>query len=244
MNLCEIGDVSHLDWKEEYKCKSSMGKRIIEDIQSKSNEFEQRYNTCKERINSLRMKYHELNFFTIQQLLFLRKELAGLKQSSTVETLNLQAYTLLEKVLPCLHRALLRDALLEAGIKAPHLDRDDYSDEDTLRSATNLSEEKDDHSAGDEQTVEKYDTLLNNLEKLNLSEPERLAVAALVENRDGSETDLVIWCVQNKDNSDSIDELYNAALEDPSFRGIVDQNAESDEESSQSSQDSGDDQRR
>lgn len=238
VNLCETGDVSHLDWNEEYKCKSSMGKRIIDEIQSKCVEFEQLCYACKEHINEMRMKYPELNFFTIQQLLFLRKELASLKQGSTLESLNLQVYSLLEKVLPSLHRKLLHEALIEAGIWSTDFDLDFYSGQDA-RSTTSPSSQ-DDTFRDNEEISEKYESLFDNVERLNPSEPERLAVAALYNDMKGNVAELVLWCVQNKDKSDLLDELYEKASEDPKFRGIIGETPDSDEESSQSSQHSDD----
>lgn len=241
----------HLDWTQEYKCKSVksvMGKKVIDDIESKRTEFERRLRACKEHINSLRMKHHELNYFTIQQLLFLRKELAGLKHSATMNSLHLQVYALLEKVLPGLHRSSLQTALLGAGIFPQHLDTDTYSDDAASRNASeqmsSCIQEREDQSAGDQQLVKKYELLLDSVEKLNYPEPDRLAVAALVGNPESSDVDLVLWCVQNNANSDLIDEHYEMASDDPRFRGIVNHDAESDLESSRSSQDSDDIQER
>ena len=56
----------------------------------------------------------------------------------------------------------------------------------------------------------------------------------------GNVAELVLWCVQNKDESDLLDELYEKASEDPKFRGIIGETPDSDEESSQSSQHSDD----
>ncbi|XP_022797655.1 E3 ubiquitin-protein ligase rnf213-alpha-like isoform X3 [Stylophora pistillata] len=242
VNLCEIGDVSHLGWKEEFKCKSIMGKKIVDDIQSKSKEFDQRYKGCKEHINSLRKKYHELNFFTIQQLLFLRKELASLKHGSTMEYLSLQVYSLLEKVFPGIHRSLLQNVFLDAGILSPHFDHGSNGDtlRDTSQIASLSSLDGKDNSTTEVQIIEKFENLLKNLEKLSHSEPERLAVAALINNLEGSEIDLLVWCVQNMGDSehDLVDELYERASGDPRFHKIVDQKAEPDAEILQSSQNS------
>lgn len=242
VNLCAIGDVSYLDWSQEFKCKRVMGKDVIADIKSKITEFERRFCSCKEYINSLRKKYHELNYFTIQQLLFLRKELAGLKHSATMNSLHLQVYALLEKVLPGLHRSNLQTALLDVGIFAPRLDDDDYSADaasrNTSEQISSYSQEREDQRTGDQKLVEKYEVLLNNVEKLGYPEPDRLAVAALVENSENSDVEFVLWCVQNHADSALIDELYDRASDDPRFRGIVNQDAKSNLESSQSSQDS------
>ena len=180
------------------------------------------------------MKCHELNFFTIQQLLFLRKELAGLKRGLTLESLNLQVYSLLEKALPGLHRKLLQEALCEAGIWSPDFDLDFYSGEDARNTTSQSSQ--DDTARDNEMISEKYESLFDNVEKFNPSEPERLAVAALYNNTEGNIAELVLWCVKNKDKSDLIDEFYEKASEDPKFRDIIGENSDSDEESSQSSQ--------
>ena len=244
VNLCEIGDVFHLDWKQEYKCKSVMGKKVIDEIESKSTEFERWFTACKEHINSLRMKYHELNYFTIQQLLFLRKELAGLKHRTTMNSLHLQVYALLEKVLPGLHRSSLQRALHDTGIFTSHFEDDNFSDDaasmNTSEQMSSCIQEREDQRTGDQRFIEKYKLLLQNVETLDYPEPDRLAVAAIVANSESSEVELVLWCVQNNGNSDLIDENYDKASDDPRFRGIVSRDAESDLESSQSSQDTDD----
>lgn len=247
VNLCEIGDVSHLDWNHEYKCRSAMGKKkVIDDIQLQTNDFERYFNTCKGNINSLRMKYRDLNYFTTQQLLFLRRELAGLKHSATMDVLNLQVYTLLERVLPGLDQLRLRDVLRDVGICDAGICDAGICDAGVCDPMPLPSQERDDHRTADEQVVEKYEILLNNVEKLSYSEPERLAVAALVAKWESSEVELVLWCVQNNENSDLIDELYDEASDDPRFHGIVNQTARADLEQSlaESSYDSDDSDRR
>ena len=240
VNLCEIGDVSHLDWNGEYECRSTMAKKIIKYIESQSNEFERSYQVCKEHINQQRMKYRELNYFTTHQLLFLRKELAALKHSAAMNTLNLQVYSLLEKILPDIHPSALQDALLEAGIVS-EIDHDNFSDGSNQRSLPGDHGEVDDHRGADEQVeiAEKYETLLSNVEKLGYPESERLALAALVSGLEKTAAELVVWCVQHNTNDDLINELCDEAKRNPRFRDIVNEVTET--ESPQSSQDSDDD---
>lgn len=210
-----------------------MGAGVIDDIDTQSQKFERRYQSCKEHINLQRMKYHELNYFTTQQLLFLRKELAAWRQSSAA----LQVYSLLEKVRPDIHPSNLQEILLEAGIVSQYDQDDDTDDGDDSGQASMPNfQELDDRGAVDEQVeiAEKYEILLSAVEKLGYPETERLVVAALVANWESPVPDLVVWCVQNKANDDLIDELYDEAKTTLRFRGIV-----CEEESSQSSQDSG-----
>ena len=243
MNLCDIGDVSHLDWSEEYRCRSTMGQNVINDIQTQSNEFERRYKTCKEHINSQRMKYPELNYFTTQQLLFLRKELAAMKQSAVMGHANLQVYLLLQKVHPDIHPSRLQEVLLEAGITA-QIDHGEHSDGGFDQVPRQGIQEVDDHGGVNEQLeiAQKYETLLSDVEKLGYPEPERLAVAALVAKWESKEAELVIWCVQNNTKDDLVDELYDEAKKNPMFRSIVNEVAGT--ESSHPSVDSEDDDKR
>ena len=82
------------------------------------------------------------------------------------------------------------------------------------------------------------------MERLSHSEPERLAVAALVNNWESKEADLFLWCLQNMGDSDLVDDLFERASGDPRFRKIVDQKIESDVEWMQLSQSSDCDQMR
>ena len=243
MNLCEIGDVSHLDCNKKYECKTTIGRNIINDIQTQSNEFERRYQACKEHINSQRMKYPELNYFTTQQLLFLRKELAAMKHSAAMNHGNMQVYLLLQKVVPDIHQSRLQEVLREAGITLG-IDHDEYSGSASDQMSPQGNHEADDYGGANKQleVADKYEALLSNVEKLGYPEPERLAVAALVANWDSKEAELVIWCVQNNTQDDLLDKLYEEAKKNPMFRSIVDEIAGT--ESLQPSEDSDDDDKR
>ena len=235
VNLCEVGDVTILDWNKEYKCKSTMmGTDIIKEIDSQSKEFERRCEVIKESINSQRMEHPELNYFTTQQLLFLRKELATLRQTGTINSMNMQVYSLLEKVHPKIHPLSLREVLIEAGILS---DIDFFVDIDSVdsdQSQTPPGVQDDDRADVDKQDniEEKYEDLLSNVEKLGYPDTERLVTAALVSDPEGSVAELVVWCVQNKNNEKLIDELFNEAKKSLRFKDIVG------EELSLSSQDS------
>ena len=243
MNLCEVGDVSRLDWNKEYQCKTTMGQNIIDDIETQSNKFERRYQACKEHINLQRMKYPELNYFTTQQLLFLRKELAAMKHSAAMNHVNLQVYLLLQKVVTDIHPSRLQEVLREAGI-ALEIDHDEHSDSTSDQMSPQGNHKVDDCGGANEQleVADKYEALLSNVEKLSYPEPERLAVAALVANWESTEAELVIWCVQNNAKDDLLDELYEEAKKNPMFRSIVNEIAGT--ESSQPSEDSEDDDKR
>ena len=212
-----------------------MGKEVINDIISQAQEFELRYDAYRVHLHEQRMKYRELNYFTTQQLLFLRKELAAIKRSANIDFLNFQVFALLEKIAPGISPSALKDVLIEAGVMQESENFDDgVSDQPKLPG----SHVVDYHQAADEQVEieEKFERLLKSVEKLNYPEAERLALAALVDNWQSSEADLVIWCVQNNTKDDLIDDLCDQAKKNPLFGVIVKEVAGL--ESSESSEDS------
>lgn len=212
-----------------------MGKDVIHDIISQAQEFELRYDAYRVHLHEQRMKYRELNYFTTQQLLFLRKELAAIKRSANIDFLNFQVFALLEKIAPGISPSALKDVLIEAGVMQESENFDDgVSDQPPLPGSHLV----DYHQAADEQVEieEKFELLLKRVEKLNYPEAERLALAALVNNWQSSEADLVIWCVQNNTNDDMIDDLCDQAKKNPLFGVIVKEVAGL--ESSESSEDS------
>lgn len=212
-----------------------MGKDVTNDIISQAQEFELRYDAYKVRLHEQRMKYRELNYFTTQQLLFLRKELAAIKRKANVDFPNFQVFALLEKIVPGISPSTLKGVLIEAGvIQESEQFEGGVSDQPPLP-GNHLANN---HQAADEQVQieEKFELLLKSVEKLNYSEADRLALAALVDNWQNSEADLVIWCVQNNTNDDLIDDLCDQAKKNPLFRVIVKEVAGL--ESSESSEDS------
>lgn len=213
-----------------------MGKDVTNDIISQAQEFELRYDAYRLRLHEQRMKYRELNYFTTQQLLFLRKELAAIKRKANVDFPNFQVFALLEKIVPGISPSTLKGVLIEAGVmQESEQFEDEVSDQPPPWSGSHVV---DNHQAADEQVEieEKFELLLKSVEKLNYSEADRLALAALVDNWQNSEADLVIWCVQNNTNDDLIDDLCDQAKKNPLFRVILKEVAGL--ESSESSEDS------
>ena len=233
MGLCKIGDVSHLNWTKEFRCHSITGKSVTEELTKQSEQLEKCHEACRENSAFLRRKYHELNYYTTQQLLFLRKELGALRNSVSLDTLKLPVYALLDKMHPEIHPSSLRDTLIEAGLML----QVDGDVSNVLMSGHRVEEERLSSSNDADQVSEKYETLLDSVEKLGFSE--RLAVAAVVAGWEKSVADLVVWCVQNNTNDDLVEELNETATKDPKFRKIVLQPEETD--SSKSSLDSDED---
>ena len=197
-----------------------MGKEVINDIASQTQKFKRHYQACKEHINMHRKKYHELNYFTTRQLLFLRKELAAIKNSATTSFPNLQAYALLEKIVPDFHPSTLKDVFLKARIISQN---DSYSEVGSDQLSLSGIQEVDYHRAAGKQVeiAKKYDTLLRSVEMLGYAKAERLTVAALVDGWQSSDNELVVWCVLYQTEDDRIDYLYEEAKRNPIFADIV-----------------------
>lgn len=239
VKLSEIGDVYYLNWKKEYKCKSRLGIDVTNDITAQTKEFERHYQACKEHVNVQRMKHRELNYFTTQQLLFLRKELASIKSGAPLNVLSVQVYALLEKICPDIHPSTLHAALYDTGFFAQNEDNGDGSVSEQFP-PPGIDIEVDNEQTADQQLeiVQMYERLLKHAERLS-PKAERLAIAAIVygcQNNVWGDADLVVWCALNKANVDLINKLYSKARSSPPFRSIVDEAVESD--SSQCSEDS------
>lgn len=239
VKLSDTGDVRYLNWKKEYKCKSRLGIDVTNDITAQTEEFERHYQACKEHVNVQRMKHRELNYFTTQQLLFLRKELASIKSGAPLNVLSVQVYALLEKICTDIHPSTLLAALYDTGYVAQNEDNNDGSVSEQLP-PPGIGIEVDNEQTAEQQLeiVQTYERLLKYAESLS-SDAERLAIAAIVygcQNNVWGDADLVVWCALNKANVDLIDKLYSEAKSNPPFRSIVDEAVES--ESSQCSEDS------
>ena len=239
VKLSEIGDVHYLNWKKEYKCKSRLGVDVTNDITAQTEGFERHYQACKEHVNVQRMKHRELNYFTTQQLLFLRKELASIKSGTLLNALSVQVYALLEKICADIHPSTLHAALYDTGYVAQNEDSNDGSVFEQF-SPPGIDIEVDNEQTADRQLkiVQTYERLLKYAESLS-PDAERLAIAAVVygcQNNVWGDADLVVWCALNKANVDLIDKLYSKAKSNLPFRSILDEAVES--ESSQCSEDS------
>ncbi len=114
--LSESGFVHRLQWNKEFHCCKEQleGESIAEELAAESTFMENCYLTWKKKVSAARKEYRELNFFTTQQLMLLRKEIADACHSNDLLVSNLQVLTLLEDVRPNLDTKELKSAIQRA----------------------------------------------------------------------------------------------------------------------------------
>ncbi|XP_022801893.1 E3 ubiquitin-protein ligase rnf213-alpha-like [Stylophora pistillata] len=116
ISLFECGYIHRMDWKQEFHCSKDQvaGESIAEDLEKESSFMERCYMNWKKRVSDARKEYRELNLFTTQQLMILRKEIATVCHSNDLTMGNTQVLTLLESVRPYLTSKQLKLAIERA----------------------------------------------------------------------------------------------------------------------------------
>ena len=112
--LCDVGEIKYLVWKEEFKCSKDeyAGKKLLNNINETCDTMENELKLWKETINAKRQNCYFLNHFTMKQILNLRKELANAGTGQVaVDQLPLQTFILLETVNESVDPLLLADVL-------------------------------------------------------------------------------------------------------------------------------------
>lgn len=92
LNLCEAGEVSHLDWKEDFSCSSVRHHDVTEDLRKRCDELTGFFKAWTSVLEMQRKECNELNFFTAKQLLYLRKEIADLRRGRDFGSLEVQVF--------------------------------------------------------------------------------------------------------------------------------------------------------
>ena len=116
IDLFESGYIHRMNWSQKYHCSESIAK----EVNKESSFMETCYKNWKKKVSYVRKEYRELNFFTTQQLMTLRKEIATVCHSNDLAMSNIQVLSLLESVLPSLTSEQLKSAI-ERAFKATKL---------------------------------------------------------------------------------------------------------------------------
>ncbi|XP_068694638.1 E3 ubiquitin-protein ligase rnf213-alpha-like [Montipora foliosa] len=225
ISLCKAGEVSHLKWKHEFQCTPRLAGicSLTDHLTAQSNRMEQCLHQWREELHSKRLQYKELNHYTTMQLLFLRSKLANVRGRGTkaVDSIPLEVYSLLESVLPDVEPGILKAVLLSCGICSQETGKS------ILRSFQQTVFVKQPFSVEKPQSSleEMFQSLVARLESIGYSDPEEIAIAALISCKDASETDLVVWCVKNGNKEEVIHNKYSEALNDPRYSALIDKDA-------------------
>ena len=177
-----------------------------------------------------RLQYKELNHYTTMQLLCLRGKLADLRGRGprAVDSISLDVYNLLESTLPGVEPDILKTVLVSCGICSQETGQDilrSFSGGCTIQQSAFGKQPvpvKNTQSAQEEL----FQSLVAHLESIgSYSDPEEIAIAAMMSCKDASETDLIVWCVKNGNKEDVIRSKYSEALDDPRYCALIDKDA-------------------
>ena len=243
INLFESGYIHRMDWKQEFHCSKDLvaGEWIAKELEEESTFMESCYTNWKKKVSDARKEYKELNFFTTQQLMTLRKEIATVCHSNGLIMSSIQVLALLESVRPNLTSEQLKSAI-ERAFKDTEIlenargtaelpsffhvpsqdemvtrrsvfDNNNYlgATSSTATSASQIQPASVKKSRPKETS--KIQSFLNAATDDGYSE--QIALAALASlGVDAEEDDLLLWCLEKADEAD-IEALYEDAKKDP-----------------------------
>ena len=243
INLSESGFVHRLHWNKQFHCSKDQleGESIAEELAAESMSLENCYSNWKEKVSDARKEYRELNFFTTQQLMLLRKEIALVCHGKDLLVSNLQVLTLLESVRPALDTEQLKSAIERAFRDTDLLDK--VKGAADLPSFTEVPSEP---KFGTQRSVFDNNNYVNTIPSIAgsttqvqgapIKKPkpkvtskiqrflntaaddgysEQVALAALASlGLDADEDDLLLWCLEEADEAD-IEALYEEARQNP-----------------------------
>ena len=243
IDLFESGYIHRMNWSQEYHCSKDQveGESIKKELDNERSVIEKCYKNWKKKVSDARKEYRELNFFTTQQLMTLRKEIATVCHSNDLAMSNIQVLTLLESVRPSLTSEQLKSAI-ERAFKATKL-------LENARGAAELPSFT--HVPSDDEMVTRRTMFDNNnyvgtssstatstcqVQTASVKKPkpketskiqsflnaaaddgysEQIALAALARlGVDAEEDDLLLWCLEEADEAD-IEGLYEDAKQNP-----------------------------
>ena len=243
IDLSESGYIHRMNWSQEYHCSKDQvaGESVAKELDEESSFMETCYKNWKKKVSDARKEYRELNFFTTQQLMTLRKEIATVCHSNDLAMNNIQVLTLLESVRPSLTSEQVKSAIERAFKDAELLENRRGTAE--LPSFT--------HVPSDDEIVTRKSMFDNNnhastsfstatstcrVQTISVKKPkpketskiqsflnaaaddgysEQIALAALASlGVDAEKDDLLLWCLKEADEAD-IEALYKEAKQNP-----------------------------
>ncbi|PFX19442.1 E3 ubiquitin-protein ligase RNF213 [Stylophora pistillata] len=243
IDLFDSGYVHRMGWNQEFHCSKDQvtGESIAKELEEESTCMETCYLNWKKKVKDARKEYTELNFFTTQQLMTLRKEIATVCHSNSLIMSNIQVLALLESVRPNLTSEQLKLAIQHAfkdtdllenarvTVEPPSFTHFPTPDEMVTRrsvfdnnnylgasssTATSASQvQPASVKKPRPKETSKIQSFLNAATDHGYSE--QIALAALASlGVDAEECDLLLWCLEDADEAD-IEALYEDAKQNP-----------------------------
>ena len=251
INLSESGFVHRLHWNKQFHCSKDQfeGESIANELAAESTSMENCYSNWKKKVSDSRKEYRELNFFTTQQLMLLRKEIASVCHSEDLLVSNLQVLTLLESVRPNLDTEQLKSAIKRAFRETELLDKGKgAADLPSFSQAPSEAQFDTSKSAFDNNNYMTSFSTVASTSPIKKPKPkgtskiqkflnaaaddgysEQVALAALASlGIDAGEDDLLLWCLDEADEAD-IEALYEEARQNTIIEREVFSSGELDE---------------
>lgn len=250
INLYDSGFVHRMHWSQEFSCSKDQheGESIAAELTAASTAMEDCFSTWKKKVSNARKEYQELNFFTTQQLMLLRKEIASACRRSDLYVDSLQVLTLLESVRPNLEAGQLKAAIQRAFNDTDLLDHtkglgvlpsfsltprqaevhardtlyqnNNYIDKRPLKVGTLSQLQPASVKKPSAKGISKVRRFLNAAEDEGYSE--QVALSALASLGVGAEEDdLLLWCLEEADDAD-LECLYEEAMRNPDIVREID----------------------
>lgn len=232
VSLYKSGYVHRLIWSQDFECQKDKleGQQPVHlEISNISLEMESSLEKWKQKVNNAREEFTELNHFTTQQLMTLRREIAQTCHRPNFVTDNVQILAMLESVLPDVNPESLKAAILkafrgtslleEAAREEEDVSSKFFDDNDDARLAqlANLLPTQNGLGIATSSTKciapkTRVEELINIVESNGFSE--KVAIASIIScGESADDDDLIVWCMDNHDNDEEIEELYQTAMQ-------------------------------
>ena len=234
-----------MHWSQEFHCSKDKleDESIAEELAAASTIMEDYYSNWKTKVSNARKEYKELNYFTTQQLMLLRKEIAASCHRSDLHVENLQVLALLESVRPSLGGEDLKSAIQHAFEDTDLLDQTKSIGNSLSLSVTpsqvgcttnkllcqnNKNQQALSASScvqgasfrkSNAQVIPKILSFLKAAEDNGFSEQVALSALASM-GVDAEEEDLLLWCSGDADDAD-LESLYEKAMDNPVIKRAV-----------------------
>ena len=102
INLQQHGNDQYMGWQMKFQCNTH---NIVDELQNMASKMEKDLTEWKDEVKKMRGQFYQLNYFTTQQLLQLRKELGKFKDPNKHSNVRPQVMALLQ----CISRDITSD---------------------------------------------------------------------------------------------------------------------------------------
>ena len=106
ISLQQHGNDQYMGWQMEFRCNTF---NIVDELQHKASIMEAGLAKWKDEVKAMRKEFYQLNYFTTQQLLQLRKELGGFKNPDMCDSVKPQVMALLQ----CISHDITSDTVIK-----------------------------------------------------------------------------------------------------------------------------------